>query len=392
MGRIKNYFNRIRSPTAKTGTQVQLAATNISSYSNWNRRLYHSDIVRACIRPKAKAIGKMTMHHVYGDKINPQAYMRLLLEEPNAYMTMQVLLEWLSNTADTSGNAYALIVRDENGYPMEIYPIPAVSAKAISEKGVLYLHFTLDGGGLSKVPYTDVIHLRSEFFDSGVFGADPTKTMQSALEIVNAADQSVVTAVKNSSVIRWIMKILQPLRDEDVKKKAENFAKTFLSVDEGGLGVAAVDSKVELEKIEPKDFVPNASVNDRTIKRIYAFFGTNEKIVQSQYTENEWISYYESTVEPFVKQISEEFTRKLFTRRERALGNKIVCEAVSLQYASMTTKLQLIQFVDRGIMTPNEVRTLLSLAPVEGGDVMVRRLDTAPVTEGSSNTEEGGNE
>ena len=36
--------------------------------------------------------------------------------------------------------------------------------------------------------------------------------------------------------------------------------------------------------------------------------------------------------------------------------------------------------VDRGALTPNEWRETMSLAPIEGGDKPIRRLDTAPVT------------
>jgi hypothetical protein len=50
----------------------------------------------------------------------------------------------------------------------------------------------------------------------------------------------------------------------------------------------------------------------------------------------------------------------------------------------MKTKLDLVQFVDRGMMTPNEVRAIMNLAPIEGGDTPIRRLDTAPITEGES--------
>ncbi|MPN60590.1 hypothetical protein SDC9_208319 [bioreactor metagenome] len=48
----------------------------------------------------------------------------------------------------------------------------------------------------------------------------------------------------------------------------------------------------------------------------------------------------------------------------------------------MTTKLALQAMVDRGAMTPNEWRSVLNLAPIDGGDNPVRRLDTAPVTGG----------
>ena len=109
----------------------------------------------------------------------------------------------------------------------------------------------------------------------------------------------------------------------------------------------------------------------------------------SSYTEDEWISYYESCIEPIACQMAGEYTRKLFTRTQRSYGNKIMFEASNLTFASMTTKLNLVQFVDRGIMTPNEVRYYLNLAPVDGGDVLVRRLDTAKVSESDTDQKEG---
>ena len=48
------------------------------------------------------------------------------------------------------------------------------------------------------------------------------------------------------------------------------------------------------------------------------------------------------------------------------------------------------QYVDRGIMTPNELRALMALAPIAGGDVVIRRLDTAPVYQSDGDSGEGG--
>lgn len=89
--------------------------------------------------------------------------------------------------------------------------------------------------------------------------------------------------------------------------------------------------------------------------------------------------------------MSYEFTRKLFNRKERSFGNKIIFEASNLQYASMQTKLSLVQMVDRGAMTPNEWRQILNMGPIEGGDVPIRRLDTATIslTEGGETGDEG---
>ena len=120
---------------------------------------------------------------------------------------------------------------------------------------------------------------------------------------------------------------------------------------------------------------------DRTTQRIYSFFNTNIKIVQGSYNEDEWISYYEVAVEPDVVQLSGEYTRKLFTRRERGFGNRIYFEASNLNYASTKTKLEFVAMVDRGAMVPNQWRDLFNWAPIEGGDKPIRRLDTRPADE-----------
>ena len=143
--------------------------------------------------------------------------------------------------------------------------------------------------------------------------------------------------------------------------------------------MAATDAKSDAKQIDPKDYVPNAAQMDRTTTRIYALFNTNEKIVQSRFTEDEWNAYYEAEVEPVVVELQGEYTRKLFSRRERGFGNSVVFEAANLATASMATKLNLCQMVDRGAMLPNEWRAVLNLAPIPGGDKPIRRLDTQVV-------------
>ena len=106
-------------------------------------------------------------------------------------------------------------------------------------------------------------------------------------------------------------------------------------------------------------------------------FNTNNHIVQSDFTENQWIAYYETQIEPILMQLSDGFTKAFFSRRERALGNSIMFESNNLQFASMQTKLQMVGWLDRGVMTINEYRMIaLGLEPVEGGDERLLRKDT----------------
>lgn len=391
-----SFFGKIiRKITAKTAsvTGVRLVTERGNGIYSFGGSLYESDIVRACVTPTAVAVGKSVPKHIYktdGETtVNPKPYMRFLLEEPNPYMSMQQLLEKLARQRDLSGNAFALIARGEDGIPSAIYPIDAVTAEAIYDSaGNLYLNFFLANGKQYTFSYADVIHLRSQFCGNDIFGESPFKVLEPLLTLYGTVDLSIRQAVKNGSTIRWLLKYSQSLRPEDLKQGANDFAANFLETAGTGSGVAATDSKAEAIQIQPHDYVPNSLVVDKITQRIYGHFGTNEKIVQNRFNEDEWNAFYEGKVEPILIDVGNEMSRKLFTRRERALGNSIVLEASNLQYASMATKLNLAQMVDRGAMTPNEWRAVLNKAPLPGGDEPIRRLDTKPVELEAVPTEE----
>nr|DAE65435.1 MAG TPA: portal protein [Caudoviricetes sp.] len=362
---------------------------NGNGFYSWNGKMYQSDIVRACVHPKVKAIGKLTprhirntydpkTHEVSGIEVNPEPYMRFLLEEPNPYMTMQKLLEKVGAQLTLNRNAFILIIRDNNGFPTELYPIPAAEADFKIIDGEPYLKCYFDNGHWYTFRYSDIIHLREDYNENDIFGTGIAEALAPLMEIVTATDQGIVKAIKNSSIIRWLLKFTTSMRKEDLEKQAKDFSESFLAI-QNSTGVAAIDSKTEAKQIDPKDYVPNAAQMDRTVERIRSLFNTNGKIVQSNFTGDEWTAYYEQEIEPVAIDLNSNFTIKLFTRKQRSFGNKVVFGAINLTTASMSEKLGLQAMVDRGAMIPNEWRAILGLAPIEGGDKPIRRLDTAVV-------------
>ena len=384
-GKIGGFFNK--SPTV---SRLELVTERGNGFYSWNGDLYKSDIIRSCVRPFYKAIGKLLAKQIReaadGLKVNPDIYVKMLLAEPNPYMTGQMMQEKLAIQLALNHNAFAFVNRDDNDYATEIYPIPALAAEALYDKnGLLYLRFTLRNGKNVTFAYTDVIHLRQDYNENDIFGTSPAPALAQLMEIVTTTDQGIVKAIKNSAVVKWLLKFKQTLRPEDIKAQTKTFVESYLDVEsDSAVGAAGVDAKADIEQVEPKDYIPNAAQMDKTIQRIYNFFGTNEKIIQSKYNEDDWNAFYEAVIEPVSLQLSNELTRKIFSRRERGFGNKIIFEANCLQYASMSTKLNLLQMVDRGAMTPNEWRTVLNMGPIEGGDKPIRRLDTAEVGGGNS--------
>lgn len=389
-----NFFGLLKPKQKAISTErYQMITDERNGFFAWDGNLYKSDIIRAAIRPKVRAIGKAVAKHIRnnetGLKINPEPYMRILLEEPNPLMTMQQLLERVTTQLELNNNAFIYIERDEYDYPINLYPVNAQFAEAIKDpSGRLYYRFMLKNGKQTTFKREDVMHLAKDYNNSDLFGESNAEALAQLMEIVNTTDQGIVKAIKNSNVIRWLLKFTSTLRPEDIKRETKRFVDDFLSSESETVGAAATDSKVAAEQVKPNDYVPNENQMDKTSERLLSYFNTNKKIIQSNYTEDEWVAYYESSIEPDILQLSLVFTRNLFTRKERAFGNKVAFESSNLTFASMKTKLNLVQFVDRGIFNPNEVRAILNYAPIEGGEIYIRRLDTAPTT----STVEGGDD
>ena len=379
-------------------SRVELVTENTAGYYNWGGTAYDNDIVRACVNARAKRFCKLTLQHIRetinnGTKklnINPEAYLKLMFQEPNPYMSMVDMLSKMCRTVDLSGNVFVLILRDSNGIARELYPIPAQTSEAeYSDTGELFYKFRLSNGQTWRFTSHDVIHLREDYSNNETFGESKFKVLAPLQEVVNTTDKGIINAIKNSNVVRWLLKYTASLRPEALKENAKEFADNYLNISNGAVGVAAVDAKADATQVNPQDYVPNATQMNSTRERIYAVFNTNEKIVKSQANDDEENAYYEACIEPLALALQAELTRKLFSPRERGCGNYIVVGTFNLRSASISTKLNLQAMVDRGALTPNEWRESLGLTPVPGGDKPVRRLDTQPVKDNAS---EGGEE
>ena len=146
--------------------------------------------------------------------------------------------------------------------------------------GYLHIKFMLKNGKTPIFAYKDLIHLRQDYNENDVFGDNPQETLVDLMDIVATTDSGIKSAIKNGGLIKWLLKFKQQLKPEDLKKQAKTFVDDYLKPDDTGDSsiAAAIDNKADIEQIKPNDYVPNATQMDKTVTRIYNFFGTNEKI------------------------------------------------------------------------------------------------------------------
>lgn len=375
----------IRNKLVGTKTVGMLIGDNSTLYNT--RKLQGMDIFDSAARPFAKELSKLIPQHVRetnkdGNKVNvvnPEPYIEMLLIEPNPYMSMQVMLERIGWDLKQNRNAFVVISRDEYGYASELYPITSFSTKTEFINNVMHYKFMLQGGKQIVIPHMDIIHIRDDFRKNEVFGEHPSASLEGLAEIIQSSDTSRINASKQSTIMRWLLKFnVAQMHDEDVYKAVNKFKKDYLNLENEG-GVIASDGSYEVKELENKQYVPTTSQIDEATKRVHRAFSINEKIITASANEEEMEAYFESAIVSFAMQLSAEFTRKLFSRKERGHGNKIVFDVKTLQFASMKTMIELFGAIDRGLMAPNEWRKPLNLPPIADGDQFIRRLDTAVI-------------
>ena len=163
------------------------------------------------------------------------------------------------------------------------------------------------------------------------------------------------------------------LKPEDVKKMRDQFVDDFVS-NANKSGIGGLDATTEFVPVKIEPTTANEHQINSIDKKILAYFGVSDEIVQSNYTEDQWNAFYESVLEPIGLQMSLEFSNKIFTPTEKNFGNEILFESNRLQYASNNTKINLLRYANN-IMTINELREVFNLAPREDGDVIMQDLN-----------------
>jgi HK97 family phage portal protein len=294
-------------------------------------------------------------------------------------MTAYDFLYKLVTTLMIDNNAFAYPLWDGVNL-IAVWPVNCNMAEFLEDaSGTVYVKFYFGTGQHVILPYSEVIHLRRHFYKNDMAG-ESNKPVNATLEAIHTTNEGLAQAVKTSANLRGIIKYQGILKESDIKANRDRFVNEYMTVQNTG-GVAALDGKADYIELKNDPKMINAAQMKELRDAVYRYFGVNESIIMGKYTEEEWNAFYESTIEPLAVQMSLEFTSKLFTERELGFGNEIIFEANRLQYASVKTKLALREMVDRGALTPNEWREAFNLAPVEGGDKPIRRLDTRPTDE-----------
>ena len=336
------------------------------SFTSYSGGLYEMDLTRAAIHTYAKHCAKLK------PEIQGNAYKKLektLQFKPNPWMDTYKFLYRIATALKVENTAFIVPLYGEDSKTVVgLYPLKPQSVEVIESRGEPWLRYTFSNGERAAIELDKVGIMTNHHYEDDLFGSR-NKPINPTMELLDIQNQGMQEAIKQSAMIRFMAKLGQNLRPEDIEKERNQFSKQNLSSDNQS-GVMMFDAKYsEVKQIDSKPFIVDDKQMSLIQNNVYNYLGTNEKMIQNSYTEDDFNSYYEGEIETFALQASLVLTNMLFTQKEIAFGNQVMLTANRLQYASNKTKLQVsTQLYDRGLITLNQVMDIWNMAHVEGGD------------------------
>lgn len=349
-------------------------------FSQFGTNIYASDVVQQAIKCIVDEMKKLNPTHVRykGNDPTPiKGNVQDVLDNPNELMTTSEFLEktiWLlmMNYNVFIIPTYYTWIDDKTGaerrYYESLYPLNPTQVDFIEDaSGRLFVKFWFWNGETTTIPYDDVIHIKynysiNEYMGGNEMGQPDHQPLLDTLQLNHDLLQGVAKAMKASYAVNGVIKYNTMMDDgktakalQDLETKLQNNASGFLPLDIK-TDFTPLDRKVALIDKPTLEFIDS---------KILRNWGVPLDILTGDYTKQQYEAFYQKTLEPLVIALTQGFTKKMFTSRERAFGNRIELYPKELIFMSVDQTLRMIEELSpTGGLFENEKRVALGLRPL----------------------------
>ena len=229
------------------------------------------------------------------------------------------------------------------------------------------MKFWFWNGETTTIPYDDVIHIKynyslSEYMGGNRFGQPDNEALMSTLNLNTTLLNGIAKAMNSSYAVNGIVKYNTLLDDGKVEANVKELERKLQNSESG---ILPLDLKAEFTPF-PRDI---QLVDEATLKfvdeKILRNWGIPLPILTGDFSKETYESFYQKTLEPLITAISQAFTKKMFTSREKAFGNKIKFYPKELVFMTIQQKIELVNLLaPTGGIFENEKRTMFGLIPL----------------------------
>ena len=350
-------------------------------YSQFGTSIYQSDVVQQALKCIVDEMKKLNPMHIRMEDNDPvpisNSSVQKVLKNPNQLMTTSEFLEKTMWMLLLNYNAFIIPtyytwVDPETGAERRrydsLYPLNPAEVDFIEDaSGRLFVKFYFRNGETTTIAYDNVIHLKinysvNEYMGGDMMGQPNHEGLVETLNLNRTLLQGVAKAMKSSYAVNGIVKYNTLLSNGETEAALKELEQKLNNNESGFL---PLDLKADFTPLEKKI----ALVDEPTLKfideKILRNWGVPLCILKGDFTKSQYNAFYQKTLEPLIISVSQALTKKLFTERELAFGNKIELYPKDLIFMTVEQTIEMVTLLaNTGALYENEKRAAFGLRPL----------------------------
>ena len=350
-------------------------------YGQWGTTIYSSDVVQQALKCIVDEIKKLIPTHIRTNGADPvpvkTSTVQDVLNDPNPLMTTSEFLEKTAWLLLLNYNAFIVPTYytwtdektgQERRYYEALYPIKPTQVDFIEDaSGRLFVTFWFENAQKTTVAYDDVIHIKynysvSQYMGGNEMGQPDQAALLETIDLNKRLLTGIAKAMNASYAINGVVKY-NTLMDEG--RTAAALAELERKLQNNESGFLPLDLKADFTPLQHNSQLVDGDTLKFIDEKILRNWGVPLPILTGDFTKEQYEAFYQKTLEPLIISFSQAFTKKLFTKRERAFGNLIKLYPKELIFMSIGQTLDMINILSpTGALYENEKRVALGLKPL----------------------------
>lgn len=367
-----------RKPKVKT-EYAQMLDGYTPIYSQFGQDIYASDVVQQAINCIVMECKKLIPQHVKNngsDVIPVTSNIQEVLNAPNEIMTTTEFIEKIIWQLYFNYNAFIIptyYIREEGNGSLKrvytgLYPIAPTNVDFLQDSANnLYVKFTFANNYETTLKYSDVIHIRknfsvNEFMGGNEFGQPDNEALLKTLDLNWQLLNNLSKAMVSSCAVNGVVKYNTMMDDGKTEKALKELEEKLKNSESGFL---PLDVRAEFTPIQREIQMVDEATLKFIDEKILRHFGVPLCILTGDYTKEQYEAFFQKTIEPIVRTLSQSFTRTLLTPRERSFGNEIMFYTKDLIFMTTDQTLEMVRLLgDSGALYENEKRVAFGMRPL----------------------------
>ena len=348
-------------------------------YSQFGDDIYASDVVQQAINCIVMECKKLIPTHVKnnGSDVIPVAgNIQAVLNAPNEIMTTTEFIEKIIWQLYFNYNAFIIPTwytrQESNGSLTRVYtglyPIAPTNVEILQDASdTLYIKFTFANGFETTLNYSDVIHIRknysvNEYMGGNEFGQPDNDALLKTLDLNWQLLHNLSKAMVSSCAVNGVVKYNTMMDDGKTEAALKQLEEKLKNSESGFL---PLDIRAEFTPIQREIQMVDEATLKFIDEKILRHFGVPLCILTGDYTKEQYEAFFQKTIEPIVRTLSQSFTKTIFTQRERSFGNQIRFYTKDLIFLSTDQTLEMVNLLGAsGSLYENEKRVAFGMRPL----------------------------